>query len=87
LTTLKQPWVAALRRAGVPYFSDYHLLHTSATHLSAGGDFVTLMLRQGDAQVFKRYSQATLNMKREALTRLDRSANEHQASSATAKPN
>ena len=33
--------------------------------------------RQGDAQVFKRYSQATLNMKREALTRLDRTANEH----------
>jgi hypothetical protein len=49
--------------------------------------FVTLMLRQGDAQVFKRYSQATLNMKREALTKLDRSANEHAASSVTAKPN
>ena len=67
-----------------------NLRHTFATRLSAGGvsdHFVTLMLRQGDAQVFKRYSQATLNMKRKALTRLDRSANEHAAGFATAKPN
>ncbi len=90
ITSLKKAWAATLRRARVPYFPLYHLRHTFATRLSAGGvsdHFVTLMLRQGDAQVFKRYSQATLNMKREALTKLDRSANEHQASSATAKPN
>jgi len=90
ITTLKQTWTATLRRAEVRYFPLYHLRHTFATRLSAGGvsdHFVTLMLRQGDAQVFKRYSQATLNMKREALTRLDRSANEHTASSVTAKPN
>ena len=90
ITTLKQTWAGTLRRAKVPYFPLYHLRHTFATRLSAGGvsdHFVTLMLRQGDAQVFKRYSQATLNMKREALTRLDRTANEHPASSATAKPN
>jgi integrase len=90
ITTLKQTWTATLRRAKVPYFPLYHLRHTFATRLSAGGvsdHFVTLMLRQGDAQVFKRYSQATLNMKREALTKLDRTANEHSGNSATAKPN
>jgi len=38
--------------------------------------FVSQMLRQGDASVFKRYSQAKLNMMRESLTRLDRKANE-----------
>jgi hypothetical protein len=45
--------------------------------------FVTLMLRQGDAEVFKRYSQAKLNMMREALDKLDRRANEHERSLAT----
>jgi hypothetical protein len=34
------------------------------------------MLRQSDSQVFKRYSQAKLNMMREALGKLDRQANE-----------
>ncbi len=90
ITTLKKTWSATLRRAKVPYFPLYHLRHTFATRPSAGGvsdHFVTLMLRQGDAQVFKRYSQATLNMKREALTQLDRTANEHSGNSATAKPN
>jgi len=65
------------------------LRHTFASRLSAGGvsdHFVTLMLRQGDADVFKRYSQAKLNMMREALARLDRNANEHSASSITSKP-
>jgi hypothetical protein len=37
---------------------------------------VTQMLRQGDAEVFKLYSQANLGMMREALTKLDRQANE-----------
>jgi hypothetical protein len=45
------------------------------------------MLRQGDAQVFKRYSQAKLNMMREALDKLDRNANEHQLDSVTSRPN
>jgi integrase len=79
-----------LRRAGVPYFSLYELRHTFATRLSSEGmadHFVTLMLRQGDAGVFKRYSQAKLNMMREALDRLDRQANEHERSSGTARPN
>jgi hypothetical protein len=38
---------------------------------------VTQLLRQSDSSVFKRYSQAKLVMMREALTRLERQANEH----------
>ncbi len=90
LTALRKPWAKTLRRAGVPYFSLYELRHTYATRLSAGGvadHFVTQMLRQGDAKVFKRYSQAKLNMMREALAKLDRHANEHQEIFSTAKPN
>jgi len=90
LCSVKKTWRATLRRAKVPYFSLYELRHTFATRLSAGGvadHFVTLMLRQGDAGVFKRYSQAKLNMMREALDRLDRQANEHERSSGTARPN
>ena len=52
---------------------------TYATRLSAGGvadGWVTQLLRQGDAQVFKRYSQMKLQMKREALQKPNRSANE-----------
>ncbi|MGH9406752.1 MAG: hypothetical protein ACRD3D_13070 [Terriglobia bacterium] len=82
--------MAALRHAKVPHFALYELRHTFATRLGAGGvadHFVTLMLRQGDAEVFKRYSQAKLNMMREALGRLDRRANEHERSFATAGPN
>ena len=45
---------------------------------------MTQMLRQGDSQVFKRYSQAKLNMMREALSQLDRQANERSATSFTA---
>jgi len=44
-------------------------------------------LRQGDAQVFKRYSQAKLKMMREALTKLDRQANERPGTFSTARPN
>jgi integrase len=79
-----------VRRAGVPYFTIYELRHTFATRLSSGGvadHFVTMMLRQGDATVFKRYSQAKFNMMREALDRLDRRANEHERSFATARSN
>jgi hypothetical protein len=50
-----------------------------ATRLSAGGvadEWVTQLLRQGDAKVFKKYSQMKLQMKREALQKLDRRANE-----------
>jgi integrase len=85
---LRKVWAATLRRASVAYFSFYELRHTFATRLSAGGvadHFVTQMLRQGESSVFKRYSQAKLNMMREALTRLDRQANEHGKSFGTAK--
>ena len=34
------------------------------------------MLRQGDSQVFKKYSQMKLQMKREALDKINRRANE-----------
>jgi integrase len=90
LGSLKKPWRSTLKLAGVPYFSLYELRHTFATRLSAGGvadNFVTQMLRQGHAAVFKRYSQAKLNMMREALDRLDRRANEHERSFGTARPN
>ena len=83
-------WRNTLRRAKVPYFSLYELRHTFATRLSAGGvadHFVTLMLRQGDAGVFKRYSQPKLNMMREALAKLDRVANERPSNSGTAASN
>jgi hypothetical protein len=45
------------------------------------------MLRQGDSAVFKRYSQAKLNMMREALNRMDRRANERGQILGTAVPN
>ena len=50
-----------------------------ATRLSAGGvadEWVTQLLRQGDAKAFKKYSQMKLQMKREALIKMNRQANE-----------
>ena len=41
--------------------------------------FVTQMLRQGVLRCSSTYSQARLNMMREALSKLDRQANEHGA--------
>jgi integrase len=78
-TTFKTAWRATLRRAKVPYFRIYDLRSTYATRLSAGGvadEWVTQLLRQGDAKVFKKYSQMQLQMKREALQKLNRTANE-----------
>ena len=86
ITSVRELWDRTLQRAGLPHFSMYELRHTFATRLSAGGvadHFVTQMLRQGDSQVFKRYSQAKLNMMRESLSKLDRQANEHGATSFT----
>jgi len=77
--TLKTVWQATLRRAKVPYFRIYDLRSTYATRLSAGGvadEWVTQLLRQGDAKVFKKYSQMKLQMKREALIKMNRQANE-----------
>ena len=56
-TTFKTTWAATLRRAGVPHFRIYDLRSTYATRLSAGGvadEWVTQLLRQGDAKVFKK---------------------------------
>ena len=39
-------------------------------------EWLTQMLRQGDAQVFKKYSQMKLQMKRKALEKLNRRASE-----------
>jgi integrase len=77
--TFKTVWYATLRRAGARYFRIYDLRSTYATRLSAGGvadEWVTQLLRQGDAKVFKKYSQMKLQMKREALAKLNRQANE-----------
>jgi hypothetical protein len=41
------------------------------------------MLRQTDAQVFKNYSQMKLQMKREALAKVNRKASESTPSSDT----
>jgi integrase len=82
--TSRKVWATTLKKAGVPYFAPYELRHTFATRLSAGGvadHIVTQMLRQGDAGVFKVYSQGKLGMMREALAKLDRQANERAISS------
>jgi integrase len=79
LETVKKAWRTTLNRAGIPYFRIYDLRSTFGTRLSAGGvsdEWVTQMLRQGDAKVFKKYSRMKLQMRREALTKLDRFASE-----------
>lgn len=79
LKSLRTAWRKALKRAGSPYFRLYDLRSTYATRLSAGGvadEWVIQMLRQGDSQVFKKYSQMKLQMKREALDKINRRANE-----------
>ena len=78
----KKTWERTLQRAKVPHFRLYDLRSTSATRLSAGGvadEWVTRMLRQTDAKVFKKYSQMKLQMKREALTQLNRQAGDSAA--------
>jgi integrase len=88
--TLKTVWHAVLRRAKMPYFRIYDLRSTYATRLSAGGvadEWVTQLLRQGDPKVFKKYSQMKLQMKREALQKMNRRANEGQPDFDTERPN
>lgn len=77
--SLRTVWRLTLKRAGVPYFRIYDLRSTYATRLSAGGvadEWVTQLLRQGDSQVFKKYSRMKLQMQREALAKMNRHANE-----------
>lgn len=78
-TTFKTVWAATLRRAKIPYFRIYDLRSTYAAQLSAGGvadEWVTQLLRQGDAKVFKKYSQMKLQIKREALQKMNCQAKE-----------
>ena len=86
--SFKKVWGTTLRKAGIPYFRLYDLRSTYATRLSAGGvadEWVTQLLRQGDSMVFKKYSQMKLQMKREALQKLNRQANELDRGSDTVK--
>jgi hypothetical protein len=79
-----------LRRAGIRYLRIYDLPSTYAARLSAGDvadEWVRQLLRQGDAKVFKKYSQMKLQMKREALTKLNHQANEGGLSFGTAQTN
>jgi integrase len=80
-TTFKTARRLTLRRAKVPYFFASmicDLRSTYPTRLSAD-EWVTQLLRQGDAKVFKKYSQMKLQMKREASRKLNRKANESAA--------
>jgi len=85
----KGNWRAALHKAGVSYFRIYDLRSTYATRLSAGGvadEWVVQLLRQGNSDVFKKYSQLKLEMNREALAQLDRRANEMAVGEAQTDP-
>jgi hypothetical protein len=72
--------IFAKRESGFSQKPDCNdLRSTHATRLSAGGvadEWVTQLLRQTDAKVFKKYSQMKLQMKREAMAKLNRQANE-----------
>ena len=66
----------------MPYFHIDDLRSIDATRLSAGGvadEWVAQLPRQGDAKVFKKDSQMKLQMKREALQKLDGAAAESAA--------
>lgn len=79
LKSVKTAWRNTPRRSRIPYFRIYDLRSSYATRPIAGGvadEWVTQLLRQGDSQVFKKYSQMKLRMKREAQEKLNRQANE-----------
>ena len=79
LRSLRTERRKVLKRSKVPCFRLYNLRSTYATRLSAGGgvdEWVIQMLGQGDSQVFKKYSRMKLQMKREALDKINRRANE-----------
>ena len=58
----------------------------SRSHSPTSFSPLTQLLRQGDAKVFKKYSQMKLQMKRVALTKLNRQANEGDLSFGTVQP-
>jgi hypothetical protein len=85
--TLKTVWRKTLRRAKVLCFLNYDLRSACATRLSAGGvavEWVTQLLRKGDSQGFKRWSQMNLQMEGEALEKLNRQVNEMARETGTA---
>jgi hypothetical protein len=59
--------------------SQFHLRY-AAQCCGVADECVTQSLRQGDAKAFKKYSQMKLQMKREALVKLNRMANEQNVS-------
>jgi integrase len=84
---LKTVWRKTLCRAKVRYFRIYDLRSTYATRLSAGGvadEWMTQLFRQGDSRVFKRYSQMKLQIKKEALEKINRQTNEMTLDSGSA---
>ena len=79
-----------LRRAKVPYVRIYDLRFTDATRSSAGGvadEWVTQLLRSGNANVFRKYLRIKLQIKREALKKRNRKANEGQPRFDTERSN
>jgi hypothetical protein len=77
------------KESGVSCFRIYDLRSTYATRVSAGGvadEWVVQLLRQGNSDVFKKYSQTKLEMKREALAQLNRRANEMTVGDAQTAP-
>jgi hypothetical protein len=61
------------------YFRIDDLRSTYTTRLGSAGvadEWVTQLLRQGDAKVFKKCPQMKLQMEREALQQMNRMANE-----------
>ena len=67
-----------LKRQGsvLPDLRSAFYLCDSAQRGGVADEWVTQLLRQGDAKVFKKYSQMKLQMKREALEKMNRKANE-----------
>ena len=49
---------------------------TTRSATGVADEWVPQLLRPGDAKVFKKYSQMKLQMKREALVKLNRMANQ-----------
>ena len=59
-------------------------MRLAPVRVALAAEWVAQLLRQGDSQVFKRYSQMKLQMKREALEKIIRQANEMPLDSGTA---
>jgi hypothetical protein len=57
--------------------------NSSSDRNPVADEWVTQLLRQGDAKVFKKYSQMKLQMKREALEKMNRQASEMTLDSGT----